>query len=225
MSKIKIYCQHKKNQYQCKECGGSACCEHGKRKTYCKECVNLTQAEMRKTDEYKKYRKEYDANRLINDREKELKRRKDSYIKNRDSILEKKCEYRAKPENREHAKEYASKYQKENKETYYSYRKKNPHIIAWRAIVYRTLSYLGKMKQGHTIDELGYSAIELREHIENQFTEGISWNNHGEWEIDHIKPLTKFDQSASVSEVNALSNLQPLWKLDNIRKYNHYKGE
>lgn len=49
----------------------------------------------------------------------------------------------------------------------------------------------------------------------------MSWDNYGEWEIDHIRPLTSFDKFATPSEVNALSNLQPLWKEDNIHKYNY----
>ena len=41
--------------------------------------------------------------------------------------------------------------------------------------------------------------------------------------IDHIKPLTKWEETSLPCEVNALSNLQPLWKEDNIKKYNNYK--
>ena len=93
----------------------------------------------------------------------------------------------------------------------------------WRRILYRTLEYLNKEKQGKTIDELGYSSLQLKEHIESLWIEGMSWENYGEWEIDHIKPLTKWEKTSLPSEVNALSNLQPLWKEDNIKKYNNYK--
>jgi len=40
----------------------------------------------------------------------------------------------------------------------------------------------------------------------------MSWDNHGEWHIDHIKPVSKFDKETPMSIVNALSNLQPLWE-------------
>jgi hypothetical protein len=52
---------------------------------------------------------------------------------------------------------------------------------------------------------------ELKEHITSLFTDGMSWDNYGEWHIDHIKPLTLFDDNTPIHVVNALSNLQPLW--------------
>jgi len=39
----------------------------------------------------------------------------------------------------------------------------------------------------------------------------MTWGNHGEWHIDHIKPVITFDPATPSSVVNALSNLQPLW--------------
>jgi len=69
---------------------------------------------------------------------------------------------------------------------------------------------------------LGYSADDLKEHLQSQFTEGMSWGNHGEWDIDHIRPVTNFSLDTSVSEVCALENLQPLWKVDNLVKGNKF---
>lgn len=89
------------------------------------------------------------------------------------------------------------------------YYKKNSHIYAWRSLVYRTITSKGKMDS--TFKLLGYNYNELKEHIELLFTEGMSWDNHGEWHIDHVKPLSLFDNNTPVSIVNALSNLQPLW--------------
>lgn len=31
-------CEHNKQRFTCKECGGSAICEHNKQQSYCKEC-------------------------------------------------------------------------------------------------------------------------------------------------------------------------------------------
>lgn len=39
----------------------------------------------------------------------------------------------------------------------------------------------------------------------------MTWNNYGEWHIDHIKPVNSFESDTPQSVVNALSNLQPLW--------------
>lgn len=90
-------------------------------------------------------------------------------------------------------------------------RKETPHIFAWRDMLKDSLKRLGKKKEGHTIDLLGYSAIELKEHIESLFLDGMTWDNHGEWHIDHKIPVSTFDPETPSSVVNALSNLQPLW--------------
>jgi hypothetical protein len=44
-----------------------------------------------------------------------------------------------------------------------------------------------------------------------------------EWEIDHKKPLSKFNKNSKPSTVNALCNLQPLWENDNRSKSNIWK--
>jgi hypothetical protein len=67
---------------------------------------------------------------------------------------------------------------------------------------------------------LGCSIAELRLHLESQFQPGMSWNNHGEWHIDHIRPLAKFNLACPLQLERAchFSNLQPLWAKDNIVK-------
>ena len=94
-----------------------------------------------------------------------------------------------------------------------------------------TLKRLGKSKEAKTIDLLGYSAIQLKQHLESLFTEGMSWDNYGEWHIDHIKPVSLFDEDTPIHVVNDLSNLQPLWATTreingiiyegNLNKYNN----
>lgn len=60
------------------------------------------------------------------------------------------------------------------------YHKLNPHIRAWRSTLKESLKRLGNKKEGYTIDLLGYSALELKEHIESIFTNGMSWDNYGD---------------------------------------------
>ena len=69
---------------------------------------------------------------------------------------------------------------------------------------------------------LGYTPEELFRHIEENFQPGMSWDNYGEWHIDHIIPDCQFKYN-SVNEEGfklswSLSNLQPLWAKDNLRK-------
>ena len=126
--------------------------------------------------------------------------------------------------NKEKRKEYDKKYRQENKELKNKqsrdYYERNPHLQAWRTLLKSSLKRLGQTKEGHTIDLLGYSALELKNHLESLFTEGMSWSNHGEWEIDHIFPVTKFNKDTLPAVVNALNNLQPLWKEENRSKFN-----
>jgi len=71
---------------------------------------------------------------------------------------------------------------------------------------------------------LGYTLDELKWHIEKQFVRGMSWDNAGEWHIDHIIPLSSFRFSSTEDEeflaAWALTNLRPMWALDNQRKSN-----
>lgn len=63
----------------------------------------------------------------------------------------------------------------------------------------------------------------LVEHLERLFLPGMTWANHGPvWHIDHVVPCSKFDltKPEEVRKCFALSNLQPLWGEDNIRKSN-----
>lgn len=69
---------------------------------------------------------------------------------------------------------------------------------------------------------LGYTVNVAREHIERQFLSGMAWDNHGEWQIDHIVPLHMFRYSSALDpEVRrawALTNLRPVWKHTNMQK-------
>ena len=67
-----------------------------------------------------------------------------------------------------------------------------------------------------------YTLDQLMAHLERQFLPGMTWENKGEWHIDHIRPLSsfQFDSPAdpAFQDAWALSNLRPLWGRDNIRK-------
>jgi len=83
---------------------------------------------------------------------------------------------------------------------------------------------LGIKKPANTITLCGCTFEQLQEHIENQFKEGMTWDNHTQfgWHVDHIIPLSKFDQKdpEQVKKAWHYTNLQPLWWKDNLEKYN-----
>jgi len=65
---------------------------------------------------------------------------------------------------------------------------------------------------------LGCTIDEFIAHIEG---EGMSWDNYGEWHIDHIKPLGVIGLTQEeIIERLDFTNTQPLWAADNIRKHN-----
>jgi len=188
----------------------------------CKECVKVIQLKYKESPGFKEKQKEYDKKRYNEKRDQILERKKEYYIENKEYILKKKEEYREIPKNKERNKQYIKKYKVENRDKYYKYRRDHPHVIAWRSILYSTIKRMDTKKSDTTIVELGYSANELKEHLTKQFKSGMNWDNHGEWEIDHIRPVTKFPKDTDIKIVCSLDNLQPLWKRDNLIKSNKY---
>ena len=72
---------------------------------------------------------------------------------------------------------------------------------------------------------------ELLAHFESLFTDDMSWDNMGEWHIDHIRPKASFNQeqladptSEDFKKCWALNNLQPLWAKDNHSKGAKWDG-
>jgi hypothetical protein len=66
---------------------------------------------------------------------------------------------------------------------------------------------------------VGYSVRELKAHIEALLTPPMTWENYGSvWHIDHKRPVASFTLPEQIRECWALSNLQPLLKLENHRK-------
>lgn len=53
------------------------------------------------------------------------------------------------------------------------------------------------------------------------FEPGMSWDNRGEWHIDHIKPVCIFIREGETDPavINALSNLRPLWAEENLSRF------
>ena len=78
----------------------------------------------------------------------------------------------------------------------------------------------GRRSHQPTLDLLGCTRQEYRDHLESQFTDGMSWSNYGEWHVDHIIPVSAFDQSKLDERAICwhYSNTQPLWAEDNAAK-------
>jgi hypothetical protein len=67
---------------------------------------------------------------------------------------------------------------------------------------------------------LGCSMEFFIQHLQSQFTEGMTLMNHGEWHIDHIIPISSAKTKEEVYLLCHYTNLQPLWARDNLVKKN-----
>jgi len=78
----------------------------------------------------------------------------------------------------------------------------------------------GGEKAEKTMELLGCSVQHVRDHLESQFTEGMTWETQGEWHVDHIRPCASFDLEDPEEQKRCFhwTNLQPLWAQDNIHK-------
>jgi hypothetical protein len=95
-------------------------------------------------------------------------------------------------------------------------------LLVMRKFVARMMERIkAKREQSErTTELLGYTPAEFVAHIEPMFVPGMTWQNHGEWHVDHIRPLSTFDLTEPEQRrlANSLQNLQPLWATDNYRK-------
>jgi len=114
--------------------------------------------------------------------------------------------------------EYHKQYKKRRLETDTTY--KLIHTLRGR-ITTAIRTQHGK-KAFKSIELLGCSIQDVRSYLESQFKEGMTWENHGDWHIDHIKPCVSFDLTNPEEQKKCFhyTNLQPLWAEDNLSKYN-----
>jgi hypothetical protein len=67
---------------------------------------------------------------------------------------------------------------------------------------------------------IGGDRNKVRAHVESLFKDGMTWENYGEWEFDHIIPWTLFDLTKDSHKKVCFHylNIQPLWASDNRSK-------
>ena len=148
--------------------------------------------------------------------------------------------------NKEHVKSYHEKYELKNKEKRKEQHKiwyhQNKELVTKQSVarsknrrnvdinfkilgncrnrVYSALK--NNQKTGRTLELLGCDIPTLKLHLETQFKEDMSWENHGlyGWHIDHIIPCSSFDLTDPEQQKKCFhyTNLQPLWAEENLRK-------
>jgi hypothetical protein len=186
----------------------------------------------------REYRREY----YLNNKEKILKRSNSYYIENVEKVLDRRKDYRENNvekikqrkreyhiNNSEKIREKVKNWRENNKNRRVQYEKfkRNSDVnYALRLNIRNRLKiYLKKCnftKKNKTFDIVGCTPEFLKEHLEKQFKEGMSWENYGlyGWHIDHIIPLSSAKTEEEIYQLSHYTNLQPLWAEDNLKKGN-----
>jgi hypothetical protein len=88
-----------------------------------------------------------------------------------------------------------------------------------KALVYSSFKTSGIKKNTRTLDVLGCSIKEFKQHIESQFEPWMNWKNKGIrkvtgpnqcWDIDHIIPISSAKTEEDIIRLNHYTNLRPL---------------
>lgn len=145
----------------------------------------------------------------------------ENYRANKDERLAKQKIYvAANRERRNHkSREWNKRNPEKRREIERKRYEKNRALCNLRSRMYKALK--GYTKGASTLPLTGVESIEqLKAYIESKFQPGMSWDNYGLWHIDHIKPCSAFDFSITEQQFECFhyTNLQPLWKLDNLKK-------
>jgi hypothetical protein len=119
-------------------------------------------------------------------------------------------------DNPEKVKEHKSNNRKKRLKNDSKYRLKN-NI---RRLILLSFRKKGYSKKSKTNQILGIDYIGFMKHIESQFTEGMTWENRGLWELDHKIPISLGKTEEEIIKLNHYSNFQPLWREDNRKKSN-----
>ena len=82
-------------------------------------------------------------------------------------------------------------------------------------------------KSSSTEELIGCTIEDARAYIESQFSEGMTWGNHGQWHIDHRRPCATFDLVDEDEQKKCFhyTNLQPLWATENLGKGASFDAE
>lgn len=76
----------------------------------------------------------------------------------------------------------------------------------------------GYTKLSSMNEALGCDWQTLKRHLESHFAEWMTWDNYGEWVVDHHIPLASATSSEEVKALCHYTNLRPLGRLENLQK-------
>lgn len=132
-------------------------------------------------------------------------------------------------------KEYARVYHQTEKHKNYRTKYRSDPLVRFRNSISAQVRQhikavaMERKKNGKLFDHLPYTPEQLVNHIESLWEGGMSWQNYGEWHIDHVCPQAALPYDSlehpNFQKCWALENLQPLWASDNACKSSYYNGK
>jgi hypothetical protein len=152
--------------------------------------------------------------------------------RNPDKARDRNRRHDAKPHRKAQRGDYRARqhrYQERNKDKVrarrraYQARRRSDPVQRMIDAIRRRMRLVVNGKSKGAFKEFGYTAAELKQHLESQFRPGMTWENYGlygeNWHIDHKRPVSSFNLPNELVACFALSNLQPLWARDNLVKW------
>lgn len=160
---------------------------------------------------------EKDREYRLSNRDRILKQRRDRFKNDPEKYRALTRDYQS--ENRTKIRESRRTYYRE----YMREKRKTPEfkvLSTMRSMVRRLNDKVKSNKNSRTEDIVGYTHLELKAHIESLFKDGMTWDNRTKWHVDHIRSIKSYLDEGIVDPrvINAISNLQPLWAVDNLKK-------
>jgi hypothetical protein len=168
--------------------------------------------------------KNYHAQHYLKNKERYKINSKKNYNKRKDELTEKNRIRRITEKDyfKQRAKEYRIKNKAKEIEKHNNKLKTDLlYAIKYKLRVSVAFKRIKQTKPANTEQLLGCTWIEAKEHFEKLFKPGMNWSNHGDWHIDHIKPVAAFTKD-DIHLMNHISNLQPLWAIENLIKGDKY---
>lgn len=165
----------------------------------CKECRRLKDIQYNKNNKEKRdsYNREYG----LSNKEKISLNKREYYLNNRQKI-------------------------RDSKRIYMKKRRSEDPLFKLKdsiiGLIYHSIRKQGYKKNSKTQNILGCTYEIFKSFIEDKFQDGMSWENKGEWHLDHIIPISSATNEKEVYELNHYTNFQPLWSIDNLMKSNKF---
>jgi hypothetical protein len=152
--------------------------------------------------------------KLYNEKTKKIRQiqKKQYREKNKEVLLDKKKKYYT--DNKEKIKKYKKKWETDKRKNDTLFKLKQ--ILRHRVYIFLKRKKLSKKNK--TLDMVGCTPEFLKEYLENKFQPNMSWENYGDWHIDHIIPLNESQNENDLYKLCHYTNLQPLWAKDNLSK-------